>query len=92
MNDQVQMVIRYFLTLAGAYATNKGWLSTTDLSTLTADILAALGPAVMLVTFVWGFYVHSHGARIASVNAIEGVKVVSQNSPGATVTAAPVKP
>lgn len=69
MNDQLQMVIRYFLTLAGALATQKGWISASDFSTLTADLLAALGPLIMLGTFLWGLYSHSNAAKVASVNA-----------------------
>lgn len=89
MNDQLQMVVRYFLTVIGSLAAAKGLISPGDWSTLTTDILATIGPVTMLVTFLWGLYVHSHNAKIASVNAISGVKVVRDTTPAAMVTAAP---
>jgi predicted flavoprotein YhiN len=89
MNDQAMSVIRWALTVLGAWAASKGIISNADLSTLMAAILGIAGPAVMLATAIWGWYVHSHEAQIASVNALPGVKVVSENAPAVMVTAVP---
>lgn len=85
MNDQVEMVVRYFLTLVGAFAINKGWINPGDYSTLTVDLLATAGPVVALFTFCWGLYAHSHGAKIASVNKAI-VAGTATATPGGLVT------
>lgn len=54
-----------------------------------ADILAALAPLIAAASGWYAVYKSGHQQQIASVNAIDGVKVVRDNSPGAVVTAPP---
>jgi len=54
-----------------------------------ADICAALAPIAAIVSAWWASYTASHTQQIRAVNAIEGVKVTTQNAPGATITTAP---
>lgn len=89
MNDQTLSVIRWTITLAGGYLANRGIISNSDLSTLTSEVMAAIGPLMILGTFVWGIYAHSRDAKIASVNAIKGVKVVPEESPEPAVSTVP---
>lgn len=54
-----------------------------------ADVCAALAPVAAIVSGWFAAYKASHQQQIKSVNAIDGVKVVNENAPGAVVTAAP---
>lgn len=89
MNDQTLSVLRWAITLLGGYLAQRGLISNADLSAVTSTILASIGPVMAVGMALWGWYSHSHAAKINAVNAIPGVKVVSENSPGATVTAPP---
>ena len=89
MNDQTISVIRWAITIVGSYLAQRGIISNSDLSSLTAAILGIIGPATMLATALWGWYSHSHAAKIAAVNSIPGVKVVLEAASAPAVTAAP---
>lgn len=89
MNDQILSVIRWAITVLGGYLAQKGLISNADLSNVTAGILAVVGPATMLGTALWGWYSHSHAAKINAVNAMDGVKVVSSLAVAPTVTTPP---
>jgi hypothetical protein len=88
--DQIQMVVRTILTIAGSMLVSKGIISANDLTTLTTLSLAFVGGAFALGSFAWSLYAHSQNAKIASVNAIPGVMVTTTTSPAKTlVTEAP---
>lgn len=89
MNDQTVSVIRWAITVLGGYLAQRGIISNADLSNVTAGIFAVIGPATMLATALWGWYSHSHQAKITAVNAIPGVKVVDSATPAPTVVTAP---
>lgn len=89
MNDQSLSVLRWALTLLGGYLAQRGLISNNDLSAVTSTILASIGPIMAVGMALWGWYSHSHAAKITAVNDIPGLKVVSVMSPSATVTEPP---
>lgn len=63
--------------------------SISQISTGVADIAAGLAPIIAIVSAWYAAWSASHKSQIASVNAIDGVKVVKDSVTAATVTAPP---
>lgn len=63
--------------------------SLTRIGNDVADITAALAPVVGVLSAWWAAHKQGHKQQIAAVNAIDGVKVVSELAPGKPVAAVP---
>ncbi len=75
-SSQLQSIAKVALTFIGGIMASFGWISSDDMSKVTADVLAVIGPATALVTLVWGIYQHSTANKIASTAALPEVKTV----------------
>lgn len=89
--DQVMSTIRTVLTILGPILVSKGLVSSTGLTDWTNNIITLVGAALPFGAWIWGLFAHTETAKIASVNAIDGVKVVNQTAPVAQVSAVPAK-
>jgi hypothetical protein len=86
---------------AAAFAVSLHFLSSDDAGTIKvavdqiaggiASIFAGVVALTPIVTTLWSAWTASHTQQIASVNAIDGVKVVKESAPAETVTAPPKK-
>ena len=83
MNDQTAMMVRWAITALGGVLAQKGWISNADLTSVTANLFAAIGPVMMLGTALWGAYVHSHAAKVAAANAMLNAGTAMVNSDAA---------
>lgn len=63
--------------------------SLTKIGSDIADICVALAPIIAAGSAVWAAHKQAPSQQIKSVNALEGVKVTSQNAPGAVITTLP---
>lgn len=75
-NTQIADVLKIALSFAGGIAVSKGWLNTADVSTLTTDILAAVGPVAALVAGAYGVWANSEAKLAANVAANPNVSKV----------------
>lgn len=89
--DQVLSTVRTILTIVGPLLVTKGLVSSSGLDDWTNNIIALVGALMPFGSWIWGLFAHTETAKIASVNAIEGVKVVKQSEPVAQVSVAPAK-
>jgi hypothetical protein len=100
--SQVIAVSRHVVSAIGgaaAFAVTLQFLSAGDAQTITAavtniatgltSIIAGLTALTPVIMAAWSAYSASHTQQIASVNAIDGVKVVKEDTFAATVTVAP---
>lgn len=88
-NDQIMSLVRNVLPFVGALLAERGIIPSDALNSIEAAFLAFLGAALTLGSIIWGLWVQSHSSKIAAVNAIPGVKVVSQSASAPMVTTAP---
>ncbi len=88
-SDQVMSLIRGVLGVLVSVLVTRGVLTTDQGAQLVTYAVAAVGATFVLATFVWGIASHSHNAKIASVNAIPGVKVVAEDGPGVELAKLP---
>jgi hypothetical protein len=65
--DQVQSLVRLFLTFLGALAVSLGYLKQDDVNVLTTDVLTAVGPLLVLGSAVWGLFAHTTTAKLDAV-------------------------
>lgn len=66
--------------------------SVTQISHGVAEIAAGLSPIIGLVSGLYAAWSATHKAQIAAVNAVPGVKVVSDAVPAKMLTEPPVVP
>ena len=86
---------------AAAFAVTMEFISQGDAQTITtavndiatglASIIAGITAITPVAMAIWSAWSSSHTQQIASVNAIDGVKVVKQSAPAETVTTPPAK-
>lgn len=91
-SDQWQSIIRAIIMMAGNALVAKGLVSSADAPVLETTIVTAIGALATAAPIIWGIVAKSEKAKIASVNAIDGVKVVAQSAPAAQVDKPPETP
>ncbi len=100
--DQIKSLIRWFVStfggmIAGWFAA-KGWFTVDQVLTVL-NSPAQLGAAASIVVAIWGMFVHTQAATVASANAMPQVagvitvptvegKALADSVPGATVAVA----
>ncbi len=79
--DQIGGIVRSVLAAVGGWAIGKGYIDSATATTIS-------GSAVTIVVAAWSYYTHRQATMIKSINAADnGVKVVSESSPSASVSA-----
>lgn len=79
--DQVLSIARQVLMIVGSLAIALGWISADKVGELSANILAALGPMMVLGSSVWSLIAHTQANTItsaASMTDSNGTPVVKQ--------------
>lgn len=56
-SDSVVQIVRYAMLMLGGGLTMLGWATSSEVATLTTNVMAAVGPVMAVGTTVWGLYV-----------------------------------
>lgn len=76
LSIQTTQLIAQIVSIAGMLASGFGWLTPTQVASLTTNILAAVGPLVTIGGLVWSFIASRKSAVVSAVAAMPEVKAV----------------
>jgi hypothetical protein len=79
--EQVLAAVRWLITVGGAWAAGKGWIT-------NEQVTLMLGVAAALVPLIWTFIIKTQTGRIKSAASIPGVQVTADATASDTVKTA----
>ena len=85
-------IVLSLASAAAMWAANKGLIPSADVPTIANDLMFLAFAGVAVATGWYKRSQHTQTAQIASVNAIDGVKVVADTSKSVQVSAVPSAP
>lgn len=76
-NDQIAGQLRQILPILGSMAVALGWISPEKANAVVTNILAIVGPLMILGGIVWTAFANTEKALVQSAAAIPGTVVVT---------------
>lgn len=76
-HDQITAQLRQILPIVGSMAVALGYISPEKAGVLVSNILAVIGPLMILGGIVWSWFANTEKALVQSAAAIPGTVVVT---------------
>lgn len=72
-SEQVMSMVRLTLSVLGTIAGTLGWAAPETISTITAQVLAAVGPLMLLGGTIWSMIAHTKTSLIEKTSSLPEV-------------------